>query len=114
MADYVVKAGAKPGPLDMALSYSDGTTPTITGATITFYLRPYGGGATVLSEAGSVLNATTARYTPSVAWQTAITTPGLYEAEVRVVYLDGREERFPADEDHPYVTIYVEAAIPAV
>jgi hypothetical protein len=111
MADYIVKEGTIPGPLDVDLSYSDGTAPDLTGASLLFRMRPWEADPFILERAGSVVDATTAR----LSWQAGDFTglDGLYQVQVRVTFLSGSIEIFPADETHPFVTIWVQPSIAA-
>jgi hypothetical protein len=74
-------------------------TVVLTGATVEFQVRARRsrGGATVIDAPAVVVTATG---TPTVEyqWQTGETAnAGVYEAEFRVTYADGRVETFPND-----------------
>ena len=69
-------------------------TVDLTGASVKFQMRPRNG-AMVLDVTASIVTATG---TPTVeySWQTGNTaTAGVYEAEFRVTYADGKIETFP-------------------
>jgi hypothetical protein len=69
-------------------------TVVLTGATVRFQMRPRNG-TVVLDVIATVVTATG---TPTVeySWQAGDTaTAGLYEAEFRVTYADGKIETFP-------------------
>jgi hypothetical protein len=78
-----------------AIRYAlDPATVDLTGASVKFQMRPRNG-AMVLDVTASIVTATG---TPTVeySWQTGNTaTAGVYEAEFRVTYANGKIETFP-------------------
>lgn len=107
-ADYVVKTGDLPGPLEVDLSYSDGTAPdlTVSGTTVAFRMRAYGQASPLLAGTASILGAARVAY----AWADGdfALPPGFYQVDFRVLGPGGvSRETFPADSQHPYILIQV-------
>ncbi len=115
MADFTKKESADAPALKARLKNKDGTTATLTGATVTFYARKQ------LTKAGEINNqaVTILSATPPVDaddpnveydWATDnIVDKGIYEAHFKVVYADTSVEFFP---DSGYLIIAVDDDIP--
>jgi len=110
-ADYIVKVGDRPGPLQIDCTYSDGTSPSFDGTeTIGFRMRAWETDPAVVTGAGRVVDTDTLAYD----WLDAdfgSRAPGMYQAEFHVTRGDGRKETFPANEAQPYIRIWLQAAI---
>jgi hypothetical protein len=69
-------------------------TVVLTGATVRFKMRARNG--SVILDVGAVVVTATGTPTVEYSWQAGDTaTAGLYEAEFRVTYADGKIETFP-------------------
>lgn len=93
------------GPaLRVALTHSDGTIQSLTGAAVTFSMRRHRTGELqIADEAAVIVSAATgiAEY----QWSVGDTdTPGVYDAEFHVTLDDGSVLTFPSDE---YITVRV-------
>ena len=91
MDAFYIKQGDTSPAIRFAL---EPASVVLTGATVRFQMRARGG-ATIIDAAAVVVTATG---TPTVeySWQAGNTAnAGLFEAEFRVTYSDGRIETFP-------------------
>ena len=63
-ADYTCKANTVPGPLVIALAFSDATTPDLTapGTTATFRMRPQGANPAIIDALCIIVDATHVAY----------------------------------------------------
>lgn len=94
MADFYIKKGDTLPRLGATLKSVAGTPINLTGATVTFKMRPSGGGTTKVSAPATIVNATAG--TVEYAWQTADTdTAGNFEAEWIVDFGSGLLQRVP-------------------
>jgi hypothetical protein len=96
METFYIKRGDTTPAIRYAL---DPASVVLTGATVLFQMRPRRpkGAAAVIDSAAVVVTATG---TPTVeyAWQPGDTdNAGLFDAEFRVTYADGKVETFPND-----------------
>lgn len=109
--DYVVKAGTRPGPLAVTLTFSDGSEPDllIAGTTATFRMRPFGIDPAIVTGDCVILSKTMV----GCPWEDTDLDglDGLYELEVAVVWTSGRRETFPAEEGRPFITVLVQPVI---
>jgi hypothetical protein len=102
----------KRGDTSPAIRYAlDPASVVLTGATVRFQMRARRsrGGATLIDAPAVVVTATG---TPTVEyqWQTGeIANAGIFEAEFRVTYADGRVETFPNDE---FISVKVSEDVP--
>jgi hypothetical protein len=91
MLKFTIKRGDTSPALRFALLPG---SVSLAGATVHFQMRPRGGG-TVIDRPAAILSV----FEPAVVshlWLAGETdTPGRFEAEFRVTYLDGRTETFP-------------------
>jgi hypothetical protein len=91
MLKFTIKRGDTSPALRFALLPEN---VSLTGATVRFQMRARRG-STVINRAAEILSV----FEPAVVahfWIPSDTdTPGRYEAEFRVIYLDGRTETFP-------------------
>ena len=91
MLKFTIKRGDTSPALRFALLPD---SVSLAGATVRFQMRARGGG-TVIDRSAEILTV----FEPAVVahlWAPGETeTPGRYEAEFRVTYLDGRTETFP-------------------
>lgn len=109
--DYVVKAGTWPGPLVVDLPSLVGQAQDLlaVGTTATFRMRPFNLDPAVVTGTCVILGATTV----GCPWGASDLSglDGLYELEVEVEWVSGRREVFPAEQDHPYLLIFIEPTI---
>ena len=108
METFYIKRGDTSPAIRYALSP---TTVVLTGATVRFQMRARRsrGGATVIDAAAVVVTATG---TPTVEyqWQAGETAnAGIFEAEFRVTYADGKVETFPNDE---FISVKISEDVP--
>ena len=87
----------KRGDTSPAIRYAlEPATVVLTGATVRFQMRARNGA--VLMDAAALVVTATGTPTVEYSWQAGDTaTAGLYEAEFRVTYADGKIETFPND-----------------
>ena len=87
----------KRGDTSPAIRYAlDPATVVLTGATVRFQMRARNGA--VLMDVAALVVTATGTPTVEYSWQAGDTaTAGLYEAEFRVTYADGKIETFPND-----------------
>lgn len=106
--DFDIKSGAT-GP-DLLVTLMDGDLPlNLTGATVTFRMRPIEGGPLTINHAPATVVAPATEGQVSYQWQAADTAlPGIYEGEFVVTFLSGQTQVFPKDS---YVMIEVEASL---
>jgi hypothetical protein len=85
----------KRGDTSPAIRYAlEPATVVLTGATVRFQMRARNGA--VLMDVAALVVTATGTPTVEYSWQAGDTaTPGLYEAEFRVTYADGKIETFP-------------------
>ena len=85
----------KRGDTSPAIRYAlDPATVVLTGATVRFQMRARNGA--VLMDVAALVVTATGTPTVEYSWQAGDTaTAGLYEAEFRVTYADGKIETFP-------------------
>ena len=115
MADFTKKESATAPALKARLKNKDGTTATLTGATVTLYARErLTKSSEIVNKAVTILSATPPVDVddPNVEydWSTDnIIVKGIYEAHFKVVYADTSVEFFP---DSGYLIIAVDDDIP--
>ena len=87
----------KRGDTSPAIRYAlEPATVVLTGATVRFQMRARNGA--VLMDVAALVVTATGTPTVEYSWQAGDTaTAGLYEAEFRVTYADGKIETFPND-----------------
>jgi hypothetical protein len=85
----------KRGDTSPAIRYAlEPATVVLTGATVRFQMRARNGA--VLMDVAALVVPATGTPTVEYSWQAGDTaTAGLYEAEFRVTYADGKIETFP-------------------
>jgi hypothetical protein len=107
MLKFVIKRGDTSPALRFALLPD---SVSLAGASVQFQMR-LRGGDTVIDRAASILTV----FQPAVvvhAWQPGDTeTPGRYEAEFRVTYMDGTVETFP---NLGFIEVFITEDVPAL
>ena len=97
-ADIQMKANDRL-PTVQAQLFIGGTPVNLTGATVTFIMRPKSGGAVKVNSSAVVVSAAdgVVRYD----WIAADTnTPGDFRAEWEVTFSDGKQQTFPTASHH--------------
>ena len=93
MDGFLIKRGDTSPAIRYAL---EPATVVLTGATVRFQMRARNGA--VLMDVAALVVTATGTPTVEYSWQAGDTaTAGLYEAEFRVTYADGKIETFPND-----------------
>ena len=93
MDGFLIKRGDTSPAIRYAL---EPATVVLTGATVRFQMRARNGA--VLMDVAALVVTDTGTPTVEYSWQAGDTaTAGLYEAEFRVTYADGKIETFPND-----------------
>ena len=93
MDSFTIKRGDTSPAIRYAL---EPATVVLTGATVRFQMRARNGA--VLMDVAALVVTATGTPTVEYSWQAGDTaTAGLYEAEFRVTYADGKIETFPND-----------------
>jgi hypothetical protein len=91
MNGFTIKRGDTAPAIRYAL---EPATVDLTGATVRFQMRARNG--SVILDVGALVVTATGTPTVEYSWQAGDTaTAGLYEAEFRVTYADGKIETFP-------------------
>ena len=91
MNGFTIKRGDTSPAIRFAL---EPETVVLTGATVRFQMRARNGA--VLMDVAALVVTATGTPTVEYSWQAGDTaTAGLYEAEFRVTYADGKIETFP-------------------
>jgi hypothetical protein len=107
MLKFVIKRGDTSPALHFALLPD---SVSLAGANVRFQMRPRGG-ETIIDRPAEILSV----FQPAVvvyAWQARDTdTPGRYEAEFRVTYLDGTVETFP---NLGFIEVFVTEDVPGL
>jgi hypothetical protein len=107
MLKFIIKRGDTSPALQFALLPD---SVSLAGATVHFQMRPRGG-STVIDRPTKILS----MFEPAVVahiWQPGETdTPGRYEAEFRVTYLDGTVETFP---NLGFIEVFVTEDVPGL
>lgn len=107
MLKFVIKRGDTSPALRFALLPD---SVSLAGATVRFQMRPRGG-ATLIDRPAEIL----AAFEPAVVahfWQPGETdTPGRFEAEFRVTYMDGTIETFP---NLGFIEVFVTEDVPGL
>lgn len=107
MLKFVIKRGDTSPALKFALLPD---SVSLAGATVRFQMRARGG-ATVIDQPAEVLTV----FEPAVVahrWAPGETdTPGRFEAEFRVAYLNGRTETFP---NLGFIEVFVTEDVPGL
>jgi hypothetical protein len=97
MADFIIQKGTTRPILNSTLTYSDGSTVNLTGATVKFVMRPVTATAPTTSAGATITSATspaTVQYTfTAVDTQSA----GQFQAQWAVTFGDGSTMNFPTD-----------------
>ena len=107
MLKFVIKRGDTSPALRFTLLPAD---ITLAGASVRFQMRPRGG-VTVIDRPAETLSAV-APATVAHLWQPGETdTPGRYEAEFRVTYMDGTIETFP---NIGFIEVFVTEDVPGM
>lgn len=88
---FLIKAGNTLPALEATLIKADGAKADLTGATVRFLMRAYGG--PVFERVAEVRDA--AEGVVWVVFERADTLAGIYQAEFEVLYHDGSFETFP-------------------
>ena len=114
MADFTIKIGDTAPNIKARLKSKDGTTVTLTGATVVFSMRhAQTRVVTHSNRSANILEATppTEPDDPNVDydWETVVPSiPGPYEAEFEVTYSGGLIQTFP---DSGFIDIQVEGEV---
>lgn len=107
MLKFVIKRGDTSPALRFALLPD---SVSLAGAAVRFQMRPRGG-ATVIDRSAAIESV----FQPAVvehAWQPGDTdTPGRFEAEFRVTYIDGTIETFP---NLGFIEVFVTEDVPGL
>ena len=107
MPKFTIKRGDTSPALRFALLPD---TVSLAGATVRFQMRARGG-ATLIDRPAEILTA----FEPAIVahlWQPGETdTPGRYEGEFRVTYLDGCTETFP---NLGFIEVFVTEDVPGL
>ena len=115
MADFTIKKGATAPAIQARLKAKDGTTVTLTGATVKFSMRDKITQVVKVNKAAATIVSATPPADPDdpnveYSWASGDTdTKGNYEAEWEVTYSGGAVEIFP---DQGYSDIQVSDDVP--
>jgi hypothetical protein len=100
--DITIKRGDTRNCIKAVLKDATGNSVDLTGCDVNFYMVPLCG-TTVIKRAAHIEDATAGEVW--VVWAPGETnTSGIYQAEFKVVYLDGKVETFPSD---GYISIQI-------
>lgn len=95
--DVTVKQGNTAPSISATLQDAVGAAVDLTGASVTFRMKPLAGGPVAVDHAAVIVGAAlgTVRYD----WQVGDTdTPGYYYGEFRVLWASGGIQSFPSDD----------------
>lgn len=104
MPDFTVKQGDTLPVFSDTLSYSDGTNPNLTGASVQFIMRSMVNKTVTTNAAATIVSPTagTVSYTPTA---TDTATAGQYEGVWLVTFAGGAQQSWPTD---GYLDIWIE------